>query len=117
MKSPKASKESKEVRFLLPLSPPPEETMSRSSGRIKARVVLPTAHKEEEVKLGSAVTWGETQLRLLGVHFLKKQTIDLNARVLKVKETDWPPGLRERMSFVSWLISRCTTSRRETGID
>jgi hypothetical protein len=105
-----SSKEQKEVRFLLPLSPPPEETMSRSSGRIKARVVLPTAYKEEEVKLGSAVTWGETELRLLGVHFLKKQTIDLNARVFKVTESDWPPELRERMSFVS-CVTDCRGER------
>jgi hypothetical protein len=60
-------------------------------------VVLPTAHKEEEVKLGSANTWGEAELRMLGVDFLRKQTIDLNNRVLKVRESDWPPKLRERM--------------------
>jgi hypothetical protein len=90
--------ETKEVRFLLPLSPPPEESMAEE--RIESRptrVVLPTAHKEEQVKLGSANRWGEAELRMLGVDFLRKQTIDLNNRVLKVRESDWPPELRERM--------------------
>jgi hypothetical protein len=71
-----------------------ERTRSATSA---SRIVLPTAPKEEEVKLGSANTWGKNQLKLLGVDLFRKQTFDLN-RILKVRESDWPDELRQRMS-------------------
>jgi hypothetical protein len=87
------------VRFLL--SPPPdEETMETRSkvNRQGKREVLPTALKEEEVKFGSANTWGREQLRLLGVDFYMQRRIDLN-RVMGVKESEWSPELRASMSY------------------
>ena len=59
------------------------------------RVVLPTAPKEEELKLGTSSSWGRNHLKLLGVDFYIKRRIDLN-RVLRVKESDWSPELRAR---------------------
>jgi len=61
------------------------------------REVLPTAPKEEEVKLGPASSWGRAQLRLLGVNFYMKQRIDLN-QVLRVRESEWSSELRARAS-------------------
>lgn len=58
------------------------------------RVVLPTAPKEEEFKLGTASSWNRNHLNLLGVDFALNRRIDLN-RVLKVKESDWSSELRE----------------------
>jgi hypothetical protein len=86
------------VRFLL--SPPPDETMETRSkaNPQRKREVLPTAPKEEEVKFGSANTWGREQLKLLGVDFYMQRRIDLN-RVLNVKESEWSPELRARMSY------------------
>jgi hypothetical protein len=68
------------------------------SATFASRIVLPTAPKKEEVKLGSAKTWGEYELKLLGVDLYKKQVIDLNNRVLKVRESDWPDELEQCMS-------------------
>ena len=73
------------------------ETRSKVNRQAKQEV-LPTAPKEEEVKFGSANTWGRDQLRLLGVDFYMQQRIDL-IRVMKVKESEWSPELRGRMSF------------------
>jgi hypothetical protein len=61
----------------------------------KERVVLPTAPKEEELKLGTASSWGRDHLKLLGVDFYMKRRIDLN-HILRVRESDWPPGVQER---------------------
>ena len=59
------------MRFLL--SPPPEETMATRQQQPRAarepRVVLPTAPKEEEIKLGTASSWDRDHLKLLGVDF------------------------------------------------
>ena len=63
------------------------------------RVVLPTALKEEEVKLKTACSWGRNHLKLLGVDFYLKRRIDLN-RVLRVKESEWSPELRARTSIL-----------------
>jgi hypothetical protein len=90
------------VRFLL--SPPPEESMgTRQQGSRSAReprIVLPSALKEEEIKLGTASSWNRSQLKLLGVDFYMNRPIDLN-RILKVKETDWTPEIRTRMALLS----------------
>lgn len=75
------------------------ETRSRVTPREK-REVLPTAPKEEGVKFGSGNTWGRKQLSLLGVDFYIQRRIDLN-RVLGVRESDWPPELRERIIHYS----------------
>jgi hypothetical protein len=64
------------------------------------RVVLPTAPKEEEAKLGTASSWGRDHLKLLGVDFYMKRRIDLN-RVLKVRESDWSLELRARMASLA----------------
>ena len=72
------------------------KTRSKADSQEK-REVLPTAPKEEEVKFGSASSWGRDQLRLLGVNFYMKQRIDLN-RVLRVRETEWSSELRARTS-------------------
>jgi hypothetical protein len=73
------------------------ETRSKVNSQGKQEV-LPTALKEEEVKFGSANTWGREELRLLGVDFYMQRRIDLN-RVLGVEELEWPPELRARTSF------------------
>jgi len=99
------------VRFLL--SPPPEDSMATRHQQPRAvrepRVVLPTAPKEEEIKLGTASSWGRDHLKLLGVDFSMNQRIDLN-RVLNVREAEWSPELRARTSTssISALIwDRC----------
>jgi hypothetical protein len=73
------------------------ETRSKGNPQGK-REVLPTAPKEEDVKFGSANTWGREQLKLLGVDFYMQRRIDLN-RVLGVKESAWSPELRARKPF------------------
>jgi hypothetical protein len=80
------------VRFLL--SPPPEEDMET-----RHRVVLPTAEKDEEVKFGTASSWGRDELRLLGVDFSLKKRVDLN-RILRVRESEWSEELRARTVFL-----------------
>jgi hypothetical protein len=82
--------------FCLCLLPPKSRWLG--SRHNADRSVLPSAAKEEEIKLGSAN--GEPQLRLLGVDFLRKQTIDLNNHVLRVRESDWPPELRPRTGLL-----------------
>lgn len=86
------------MRFLL--SPPPEEKMeTRSKVNPQGKwEVLPATPKEEEVRFGSANTWGREQLKLLGVDFYMQRRIDIN-RVLGVKESAWSPELRARMSL------------------
>jgi hypothetical protein len=79
------------VRFLL--SPPPGEYMET-----RHRVVLPTTEKEEEVKFGTASSWGRDELRLLGVDFSLKKRVDLN-RILRVRESEWSEELRARTVF------------------
>jgi hypothetical protein len=61
------------------------------------QVVLPSAYKEEEQKLGSSSGWGHEHLKLLGVDFYAKTKLDLN-RLLGVNESDWAAELRARMS-------------------
>jgi len=61
------------------------------------QIVLPSTAKEEEKKLGMASLWNRSHLKDLGVNFSPRANrIDLNSRVLKVKETDWSPELRAR---------------------
>ena len=96
------------MRFLL--SPPPEEeTMATRQQPPRAareqRVVLPTAPKEEEDKFGSSNTWGREELKLLNVHVEWNRRIDLNDRVLKVKESEWSPELRARMASFGFSLN------------
>jgi hypothetical protein len=90
------------VRFLL--SPPPEESMGKRGESLVTReqphrtakektVVSTTAPKEEEVKLGTASSWGRDQLQVLGVDFYLNRRMDLN-RILRVKDSDWSSELR-----------------------
>jgi hypothetical protein len=61
------------------------------------QIVLPTTAKEEEKKFGTASSWNRSQLKDLGVNFVPSANrIDLNKRVLKVNESEWPPELRTR---------------------
>jgi hypothetical protein len=72
------------------------------------KIMLPTDPKQEEIKL-SAKIWGERELESLGVDLYRRQTIDLNNIVLRVRESDWPSELRQRISgFGRSLINRCT---------
>jgi hypothetical protein len=95
------------VRFLLTV---PEEAMATQPDqprRVRERqiIVLPTAAKDEEKKLGTASSWNRSHLKDLGVNFNPKgNRIDLNGRVLKVKETDWTPELRARIPPILWLM-------------
>jgi hypothetical protein len=75
------------------------ETRSKMDPQRKWEI-LPTTPKEEEVKFGSASTWGREQLKLLGVDFYMQRRIDIN-RVLGVKESAWSPELRARMPILS----------------
>ena len=78
--------------------------------------MLPIALKEEEFKFGNASSWGREQLRVLGVDFYMQRRIDLN-RVFGVRESDWSPELRARISFTNLVIDlprrtrRCATTR------
>ena len=87
------------------LSPPTEESMPTRQQQPRAarepRVVSPTAPKDEEIKLGTASSWGRDHLKLLGVDFHRNQRLDLN-RVLIVRESEWSPELRARTS--TWSI-------------
>lgn len=68
------------------------------------RVVLPTAPKEEEAKLGSSSTWGREHLKSLGVKFSLKRRMDLNT-ILKVKESEWSTELQDRI-FIQRDVNR-----------
>ena len=72
---------------------------NRPEQRGNHTVVLPTAPKEEEIKFGSSNTWGRNELKLLNVHVEWNRRIDLNDRVLKVKESEWSPELRARLDL------------------
>lgn len=104
------AKEVRYVRFLLSPPPEPEESMATRQQQPRAareqRVVLPTASKEEEFKFGTASSWTRDHLKLLGVEFSLKRRIDLN-RVLKVRESEWPPELRESTTFFEYGINSC----------
>jgi hypothetical protein len=87
------------VRFLL--SNESTMTSTRQSHQPRPvrekQIVLPTTEKEEEKKFGTASSWNRNQLKDLGVNFVPSANrIDLNKRVLKVKESEWPPELRTR---------------------
>jgi hypothetical protein len=71
------------------------ETRSKSKPP-NLREVLPTESKVEEVKFGSAKTWGRKELKLLGVNFQKSKRIDLNS-ILGVKESEWPEEVQKRI--------------------
>lgn len=77
--------------------------------------MLPTSVKEEERKLGAASTWGKKQLKTLGVDFLKKQTIDLNARVMRVRGADMPSELRQS-TFICCADSRHPRRSRKASV-
>jgi hypothetical protein len=70
-----------------------------------SNVVLPTEYKAEEIKLGSARTWGKTELRCLRVVLCRGKPIDLNPRVLKVQESDWPDELQTRTLTTWWWLT------------
>lgn len=67
------------------------------------QIVLPSAHKDEDQKLGSASGWGRDHLKMLGVKFYGKTNLDLN-HILGVKESDWAPELRERMFLLLSIL-------------
>jgi hypothetical protein len=64
-----------------------------------SKIVLLSAYKEEEQKLGGSSEWGRSHLKMLGVKNYTKTTLDLDC-LLGVKEPDWPPELQAR-TFLS----------------
>jgi len=68
---------------------------TRSSSQTK-KIVLTTDPKEEEVKLGSARTWGREELELLGVKYWKDKPLNLEKKILNVKESEWTQEMRDR---------------------
>ena len=80
------------VRFLL--SPPPDENMI--TRQRPKKIYLPSEAKEEEFKFGSAKTWDREELDLLGVRFWNHKPLNLEKKILNIKESDWSPEMRER---------------------
>ena len=98
---PSRAEEPRLVRFLLrPQESPSDEAMTTRTSIPRAaknpQIVLPSAFKEEETKLGSSSRWGRDHLKMLGVDFYAKTKLDLN-RVLGVNESEWTPELRGRI--------------------
>ena len=95
------AKEPRLVRILLSPQGSSHEVMSTRIPLPRAvkepKIVLPSAHKEEEQKLGSSSGWRRDHLKMLGVKFYAKTKLDLN-HLLDVRESDWTPELRARMS-------------------
>jgi hypothetical protein len=70
---------------------PPREAKKRKL----THLVLPTDPAPERDHFGAANTWGKKQLDWLNVDFPLETRRDLNQLVLKVKDSDFPPQVRE----------------------
>jgi hypothetical protein len=91
---------SKQVRFLLPLSPPPEDAMNEEEGRrsLRDRVVSTLDSPREDLKFGSGSSWGKGHLADLDVVFHPRRVVSFDS-ILRIPPGEWTQEINDRMDY------------------
>jgi hypothetical protein len=68
----------------------------RRSQRLATKTATPKEDKEDTFEFGSAVNWGEQQLRRLNVSVLKEPHYDLDKEIFRPRGSVLPAEIEER---------------------
>jgi hypothetical protein len=111
----KLTSRSKQVRFLVPLSPPPEDVMEQGRSRHeqgrsrtrRERIVTTQDQPREKLRCGSGSSWNRGHLIDLGVEFNPRRVISFDS-ILHFPPEEWTPDIRDRMSVKETDSSHCS---------
>jgi hypothetical protein len=100
---------SKQVRFLVPLTPPPEDTMhQREPTSLRERIVTTQDQPTEKLRCGPGSSWDKEHLLDLDVEFHPRRVVSFD-NILQFPPEEWAQEIRDRMPClaVRAYVSHC----------